>query len=224
MTGSDDGNRPRRLVLVVGTGTEVGKTWIAAQLLERWRRSGLVVAARKGAQSFAVGSGPTDAEVLAAASGVTSSEVCPEHRSYEIAMAPPMAAQVLGLAGFAVADLVAELRWPGEVDVGLVESAGGVRSPQADDGDAIDVARRLRCDRVLLVADAGLGTINAVRLCVDALGHAVDPRHLAVVLNRFDPGSVLHQENRRWLHRLLPADVLLAVADELDDLARWLAA
>ena len=50
-----------------------------------------------------------------------------------------------------------------------METAGGVRSPQADDGDAVDLVRLLAPDLVVLVADAGLGTINAVRLCVDAL-------------------------------------------------------
>jgi dethiobiotin synthetase len=47
----------------------------------------------------------------------------------------------------------------------------------------------------VLVADAGLGTINAVRLSVDALG-----AHPTVVyLNRFDPGCDLHSRNLAWL-------------------------
>ena len=72
---------------------------------------------------------------------------------------------------FTVADLVerAGLAAPAS-GVGLVEAAGGVRSPLADDGDAVDLAAALRPDRVVLVADAGLGTINAVRLAVGAAG------------------------------------------------------
>jgi dethiobiotin synthetase len=57
------------------------------------------------------------------------------------------------------------------VDVGLVETAGGVRSPQADDGDVLDLVAAIAPDHVILVADAGLGTINAVRLSVAALVH-----------------------------------------------------
>jgi hypothetical protein len=45
----------------------------------------------------------------------------------------------------------------------------------------------------VLVADAGLGAINAVLLCV-----AVVPPPVVVVLNRFD-GSDLHRRNRNWL-------------------------
>ena len=131
------GTRPTVLVLVAGTGTEVGKTWISARLLESWRRSGLTVAARKPAQSFTPGIGPTDADVLAAATGEDSDSVCLPARSYRVPLAPPMAAAALGLPAPAVADLVGELHWPAPaVDVGLVETAGGVRSPQAADGES----------------------------------------------------------------------------------------
>ena len=191
------GPRPSVIVLVAGTGTEVGKTWVAARLLEAWRRAGLSVAARKPAQSFAVGSGPTDAEVLAAASGEDPLSVCPPARSYPVALAPPMAVSVLGLPPPTMAALVAELAWPDPpVDVGLVETAGGVRSPQADDGDVIDMVAAIVPDHVVLVADAGLGTINSIRLSLAALTTAPTA---VVLLNRFDPSSDLHRRNRAWL-------------------------
>ncbi len=56
------------------------------------------------------------------------------------------------------------------VDVGLVETAGGMRSPLAADGDCLAFCAALAPDVIVLVADAGLGTINAVRLTLDALG------------------------------------------------------
>jgi len=88
----------------------------------------------------------------------------------------------------------------------LVETAGGVRSPLADDGDVRDFARSLAPDVVLLVADAGLGTLNGVRLTVGALldaGAASLPKvsRLVVVLNRFDPADELHRRNRSWLRQ-----------------------
>jgi dethiobiotin synthetase len=45
------------------------------------------------------------------------------------------------------------------------------------------------------VADPGLGTINAVRLCVDALAGF----DTLVTMNRFEPGDELHRRNRDWL-------------------------
>jgi len=188
-------------VVVVGTGTEVGKTWVTAHLARALRRAGHTVAARKPAQSFGPGEDPaaTDAAILGAATGQRAEAVCPPERWYPVAMAPPMAARALGRPGFTAADLAAEVAvsWPVDpaADIGLVETAGGVRSPQADDGDAVDLVSLLAPDVVLLVADAGLGVINAVRLSVDALG---DER-LVVVLNRFDPDDDVHDQSRSWL-------------------------
>lgn len=135
--------RPERLVVALGTATEVGKTWVGARVLEELRRAGVSVGARKPVQSFAPGDGATDAEVLAAATGEAVEDVCPPHRWYEVAMAPPMAADALGRAPFTAADLVRELRWPQGVTVGWVETVGGPRSPIAADGDSADLAAAL---------------------------------------------------------------------------------
>ena len=56
----------------------------------------------------------------------------------------------------------------------------------------------LRPDVVVLVADAGLGTINAVRLTLHALGRS-GAASAVVVLNRFDDRSDLHRRNLEWL-------------------------
>jgi dethiobiotin synthetase len=195
--------------VVVGTGTGIGKTWVSARLLTNLREAGVTVAARKPAQSFDAGedAGGLDSAVLGAATGELSETVCPPHRWYPVAMAPPMAAEALGRDRITAADLTDELTWPASgVAVGLVETAGGVRSPQTHDGDAVALIAAWDPDVIVLVADAGLGTINAVRLCVDALtgrgtagtSEAGGPR-LIVVLNRFDGSDDLHRRNRNWL-------------------------
>ena len=153
--------RPTQLVLVAGTGTEIGKTWVAAGLATELVRRGSAVAARKPAQSLEPGQGPTDADVLAAATGEPPDEVCLPSRTYPVPMAPPMAAAVLGRPVPTIAELVDELVWRPGTDVGLVETAGGAASPQADDGDVADLARALVPDVVvvvlLFVCDGGGG-------------------------------------------------------------------
>jgi dethiobiotin synthetase len=200
--------RPDRLVLVTGTGTEVGKTWVGAHLLEALRARGLRVAARKPAQSFAPSEeGSTDAEVLAAATGEHPETVCPRHRWYEVAMAPPMAADALGRPPIRIRDLAAETDFPDGIDVGLVETAGGVRSPLAHDGDTVDLVALLKPDASVLVADSGLGTINAVLLSFAALA----PLPVHVILNRFDRGDGLHIANRTWLMEHYGLDVVVDI-------------
>ncbi len=192
--------RPHQLVAVIGTGTDVGKTWVTARLLDELRQVGCSVAARKPAQSFEPSDDPAsyDAAILGAASGEEPETVCPPHRWYEMAMAPPMAAEALGRPSFRLDDLVEELRWPKTpVDVGFLETAGGLRSPIAEDGDCLALVVAAMPDLLLLVADAGLGTINSIRLTMDALVRL--PADIIVVLNRFDAGSELHQRNLSWL-------------------------
>jgi dethiobiotin synthetase len=207
-------SRPRRLVVVAGTGTEVGKTWVAAHVLRELRASGTTVAARKPAQSFSPADHETDAHVLAAASEEPTAEVCPKHRWYELPMAPPMAAEVLGRTRFSIDDLVAELAWPApKVELGLVEAAGGVRSPLADDGDTVSLIEAVQPDVVVLVADAGLGTINAVRLSLEALDRGAHLATLLVHLNRYDGSDELHRANRAWLAERHGLDVEVTLAD-----------
>ena len=187
--------RPERLVVVAGTGTEIGKTYVAVKVAESLRDAGVTVAARKPAQSFVPGE-RTDAHLLAAATGEDPHGVCPAHRWYEVPMAPPMAAAALGRTPFTIADLTAEIdtSWPTPpAAVGLVELAGGPRSPIAADGDGADLASAIDPDVSVLVADAGLGTINAVRLSASVLPP------VWVLLNRYDETEDLHARNASWL-------------------------
>jgi dethiobiotin synthase len=201
--------RPRLLVFVAGTGTDIGKTWWAAATARELRSAGTRVSARKPVQSGEPGA-PTDADVLAAATGEDPDAVCSPHRTFPLAWAPPMAARELGQPGFVTADLAGGIAWPDGIGVGLVEGVGGPRSPISDDGDNVDLARLLAPDLVILVADAGLGTINAVRLSIGAFAGF----RAVVALNHFT-GDALQRRN----HELLTTVDGLDVVTEPRDLA-----
>lgn len=199
-------SRPSLLIGVIGTSTDVGKTWVTAQLLATLKLRGSRVAARKPVQSYAPDDINTDAARLAGASGEDVADICPAHRCYPLALAPPMAAHALGRGPLLMADVINEIRWPASIDIGFVETVGGVRSPLACDGDSLDLLRRLAVDRMLLVADAELGTINAVRLTLAAVGQIPT----LVFLNRFQRDNELHELNRRWL---MEQDKLTVITD-----------
>jgi dethiobiotin synthetase len=66
---------------------------------------------------------------------------------------------------------------------------------------------------VVLVADAGLGTINAVRLSLEALDRGAHLATLLVHLNRYDGSDELHRANRAWLAERHGLDVEVTLAD-----------
>jgi dethiobiotin synthetase len=202
-----------KIVAVAGTGTEVGKTFVAAQLLRELDARACPFTPRKPVQSYSPGDDATDADVLARAAGADPTDVCPAHRWLAVPLAPPMAAEALGLPRFTIAELASEILagLPADARV-LVETAGGVRSPIAADGDCVDLVEAIDPALVVLVADAGLGTINAVRLSVDALRR----RETVVYLNRFDSGADVHARNLAWLTERAEFTVVTTA----DDLAR----
>ena len=210
------------IVLVTGTGTEVGKTFVAAAVLRELQGRFITVAARKPAQSFdPADPAPHDSEVLADVTGESADEICPSHRCYPIAMAPPMAADALQLPRITLADLIGELA-PSPAEVMIVEGAGGLRSPIAHDGDGLDLIGGLPTKVVVIVADAGLGTINAVLLTVDAIAH----RHtmpVVVMLNRFDEANALHIANAAYLQAHTPGPIvhnIITLTDEILNIHR----
>jgi dethiobiotin synthetase len=194
------------IVVVAGTGTGIGKTWVASELATALRERGIAVVARKPVQSFAPEhEQPTDAEILGEATVEDPHVVCPAHRWLPREMAPPMAADALDADPFTVAELVAEVtsNLPHGA-IALVESVGGVRSPLAVDGDTVTLVSELRPALVVLVADAELGTINVVRLSVDVLlAHRV-----VVYLNRYDTDNEMHVRNHDWLATRMGLEVV----------------
>jgi dethiobiotin synthetase len=81
----------------------------------------------------------------------------------------------------------------------------------------VTLAELLDPDRIVLVADAGLGTINAVRLAAGVL----DGWPVTVVLNRYDALDDLHRRNRAWLVDRDGFDVVISAEQILQPLLGW---
>ncbi len=203
------------MVFVAGTGTEVGKTWAAAGLARLLRETGRAVAACKPVQSYDPDEGgPTDAAVLAAATGQDPDEVCPPDCTYPVPLAPPMAASKLGRACPTLDEMASSCCFEATVDIGLVEGVGGLYSPIASDGHNLDLIERVQPDLVVVVASAALGGIHDTMACTLPLS----AYRLAVFCNRFDPRDDVHALNVRWL-----SDTGLDVAVSLPELAAMVA-
>jgi len=180
------------IVFVTGTDTGVGKTYVACGLLRALRTAGRSVAARKPAETgCAAGQGemlfPADAAALRDAAGADEplSAVCGIRLAEPLA--PAVAAARAGIA-IDVERLRDEcLRRAAEVDVLVVEGAGGLLVPLSGHRSFADFAQQLRAE-LLLVVGARLGAINHALLTLEvARGRALPVR--ALVVNHFQPGS-----------------------------------
>jgi dethiobiotin synthetase len=204
-----------RGLFVTATDTGVGKTEVACALLAEARARGLDAVGMKPAQSGVVAGEPSDAERLHAASGAVEplEALCPY--SFGAPLAPAVAARVEGRSvSFArVVDGARALAARHAAVV--VEGAGGLLVPLTEEATYADLAAALALP-VLVVARAGLGTVNHTALTVEALrrrGLAI----AAIVLNRTvaqDDPSVPH--NAAEIARLTgiaPAAALPFVAD-----------
>ena len=153
--------------MVTGTGTDVGKTVVTAAIAAVAVDRGRKVAVLKPAQTGLPDGAPGDlAEVRRLAGDVTTLEL----RRYPDPLSPEAAARRAGLPSVTPAEIAAAA---GELavdhDIVLVEGAGGLLvrfDPKG--GTVADVAWALGVP-VLLVAHAGLGTLNVTTLTAEAL-------------------------------------------------------
>jgi dethiobiotin synthetase len=155
------------VVVVTGTGTEVGKTVTTAALAALARSGGLSVAVLKPAQTGVRAGEPGDAdEVVRLAGPVTTAELA----RFPEPLAPGTAARRAGLPPVDPRDVVRAVRkLAGEHDLVLVEGAGGLLVRLDAAGATLaDVAGALAAE-VLLVTSAGLGTLNTTALTAEAL-------------------------------------------------------
>jgi dethiobiotin synthetase len=205
-------------VVIAGTDTGVGKTWVGCRLAEALRLRGDVVRAIKLVET-GTGPEPNEAEDgVLLAKAAAQLEPTRALRRYRAPLAPPLAAELDG-ESFDPRDLwrsAMELAAP--ADRALIEGAGGLMAPLDWQLSLLDL---LAADPhpVLLVAADRLGTLNHTLLTLEALG-ASDVPLLGVVINRLQDGTAEDRsrgQNAAALARLRPA---LRITSSVD--ADWL--
>ncbi|WP_030835460.1 dethiobiotin synthase [Streptomyces sp. NRRL S-475] len=150
------------VLVITGTGTEVGKTVVTAAVAASALAAGRSVAVLKAAQTGVRPDEPGDAaEVERLAGPVTTAELA----RFPEPLAPATAARRAGRAPVhphEVAEAAAKLAT--EHDLVLVEGAGGLLVRFDAAGGTLADAARLLSAPVLVVTPAGLGTLNTTEL------------------------------------------------------------
>jgi dethiobiotin synthetase len=196
-------------VLITGTGTGVGKTWVACALIRALRDVGKQVVAIKPVETGRSGQ-PSDWEDgvrLAKATGQ-------EQPTQAIIRLPLPGAPVLGGEGVESAiDFDALLlkieRYIDGAEYGLVEGTGGLLTPVTWEWNMTDLARDLGAC-ALVVAEDRLGTINHTLLTLSALELAGIPC-AGVVLTTPEATDRSTGANAAAIARLSGVDRVMAV-------------
>lgn len=212
-------------LFITGTGTDVGKTYVSGLILKKLKESGVSAAYYKAAMSGNERNEegdliPGDALFVKEVSGISQplEEMCPY--IYETAVSPHLASRMEGnpvqmgvvLEGF---QKVCET-----YEYVTMEGSGGILCPICFDEGEIwlpDVVKEcgLGC---LIVADAGLGTINAVGLTAYYMKTQGIPLK-GIIFNHFQSGDAMQEDNLRMCQHLTGAKVIACVQDgdtELD--------
>ncbi|MDX6287554.1 MAG: dethiobiotin synthetase [Frankiales bacterium] len=159
------------VLVVTGTGTGIGKTVVTAGLAALARSRGSSVAVVKPAQTGVVPGQLGDGDTVAELAGLTPSDVH-EFSRYPDPLSPAAAARMSGLDPVSVPDAARRIADLAERHrLVLVEGAGGLLVRYDEDGATIaDLAHELNAP-LLVVTAAGLGTLNATALTLEAMAH-----------------------------------------------------
>ncbi|WP_253839317.1 dethiobiotin synthase [Actinokineospora globicatena] len=155
------------VLVITGTGTGVGKTVVTAGIAALAAANGQRVAVLKPAQTGVTAAEPGDVdEVRARVAAVTTREL----RRFPDPLAPDTAARRVGMPPVRPSEVAAAVGELGrDHDLVLVEGAGGLLVRFDPDGGTLaDVAWAMGAP-VVVVAEAGLGTLNATALTTEAL-------------------------------------------------------
>jgi dethiobiotin synthetase len=164
------------VLLVTGTGTDVGKTVTTAALVAGAARRGLRVAVVKPVQTGLQPGAPGDLADIERLAGPVETH---EGARLPDPLAPDAAARIAGVALPSVvthASAVVELALRPDLDLVLVEGAGGLLVHlDAAGADITDLGAAIgaegRSVGYVVVAAPGLGTLNHSALTAEALRH-----------------------------------------------------
>lgn len=200
-------------VFVTGTGTEVGKTFVAAAIARGHADRGERVAVFKPALTGLDEPGPADHELLrdAARSGQSDDQISPYR--FGPAASPHLAAETAGEA-IDPQRLVRSARAAADgADYLVCEGVGGFLVPLRGGYLVRDFARELALP-VVVAAPSGLGTINHTLLTLEAI-RAAGLEPLRVVLTPWPANpSQIERSNRRTIRELGEVAVELMPAAE----------
>lgn len=207
-------------IFITGTGTDIGKTYVTALLAKSLVQKGINAGYYKAAISGADSIDESDAGYVKRISGINQETETLLSYLYKNPLSPHLSARIEGNPvemDKVKKDFEAVLNSHEYV---FVEGSGGIVCPiRLDDKCFImleDIVKALELD-IIIVADAGLGTINAAVLTVSYLREkGINIR--GIILNNYDENSLMHEDNLFMIEKLSGIKVIGTVTKNSENI------
>lgn len=205
-------------IFVTGTGTDVGKTYVTGLIIKKIKENGMTPgyfkAAMSGNEREEDGTLiPGDALWVKNVSGISQSveEMCPY--VYEHAYSPHLASRLEGNHVEMAVVLDNYRKVKEKYDYITVEGSGGILCPICFDEARIgltDIIDEMELD-CILVADAGLGTINSVVLTYEYMKNK-NMNIKGMIFNHYIVDNIMHEDNIRMCEYMTGLPTLAKVS------------
>ena len=197
-------------IFITGTGTEIGKTVVSGGVAASLKQAGVNVGVMKP-----ISTGDTsDAQFLKHAAQVDDPIASINPIQLRHPLAPSVSARLEGIQLDVSLIKTAFTKLKEKYDFLIVEGVGGIAVPLKDDFLVAHLISQLKLP-VLIVAHAGLGTINHTVLTV-TFARQFNLQIVGIVLNQFQPetAGLVEQTNPAEIERLTQVPVIGVVPYE----------
>ncbi len=206
-------------LFISATGTDIGKTYVTALIVKKLREAGLNAGYYKAALSGADCIKNSDAGFVNEFAKIGQDENTLLSYLYKNAVSPHLAAKIEGNPVEKDVVIQGYKTVQAKYDYVTVEGSGGIICPIRYDDKAQyfleDIIKWLNLS-VLLVADAGLGTINSVVLTKEYMqNHGLKLQ--GIILNNYT-GTVMQKDNIKMIEAMTGQKVLALVKPDDTDI------
>ena len=208
----------KKALFITGTGTDIGKTYVTGLIVKKLRDAGLNAgyykAALSGAEPDASGTlQPGDAIYVNRVANIGEKTENLVSYVYKEAVSPHLAAKINDQP-IDFAKVTADFkRALAKYDYITMEGSGGIICPLRWDNQQHvildDLVKKLDLG-VLIIADAGLGTINAAVLTIEHLKSRNIPIK-GIIFNNYIPHDLMQDDNERMIEEMTGIKVLAKV-------------
>ena len=204
-----------KTIFITATGTDIGKTYVSGLIAKHIKDKGLNIGYYKAALSGSNDIKDSDAWYVKQQADLLDSYDEMVSYTYKHAYSPHLAAQIEGNPPDIKIIKNAYKDISKKHDYMIVEGSGGIICPiRYDNNQKIfleDIIKELNIPS-LIIADAGLGTINSTVLTIEYM-RSKNLKINGVILNRFEAENEMHNDNKKMIEDMTGVKIIGVVID-----------